>query len=187
MKDLLPKSKSRIISIWKNCKLELVIIVVGILRINLPWHIPDVDQILAGFFDESRCSGVAGFASIVIGIYITVWSIFATSASKINEELLKKRVEGQLFLLIGIGLAEAFITTVWSVFIPSSISHYTDIMALFTALTLISFFKFLILILRITKLNIKYIVQEIDKKNSQCTEVQVKLDEIYQHIVDTER
>ena len=86
--------------------------------------------------------------------------------------------------MIGVGLAEAFITTVWYVFIPSGIPHYTDIMALFAVLTSISFFKFLILILMITKLNIQYIVQEIDMKNTKCTEVQIKVDEIYQRTVD---
>ena len=183
MKNLSSKSKSIISLIWKNCKLELLIVVSGILWINQSWHIPNIGQILAEYFDESRCSGISGFASIIIGIYITVWSIFATSASKINEELLKNRVEGQLFLLIGVDLTAAFITTAWCVFIPSDIPHYTNIMVLFTVLTAISFIKFLILILMITKLNIKYIVQEIDENNAKCTEAQVKLDEIYQHAV----
>lgn len=186
-KGLLSKGKSSISHVWKNCKSEMLIVVLGILWIKFSWHIPNAGQILTGYFNESRCSGISDFASIVIGIYVTVWSIFATSASKINEELLKDRVEGQLFLLIGVGLSEAFITTVWCVFIPSSIPYYIDIMALFTVLTSTSFIRFLILILMITKLNIKYIVQEIDKKNATCTEVQVKLDEIYQHTLDEKK
>ena len=36
----------------------------------------------------------------------------------------------------------------------------------------------------ITKLNIKYIVQEIDAQNALYTDAQVKLDEIYQRIID---
>ena len=36
----------------------------------------------------------------------------------------------------------------------------------------------------ITKLNIKYIVQEIDDQSVVCTETRVKLDEIYQQTVD---
>ena len=39
----------------------------------------------------------------------------------------------------------------------------------------------------ITKLNIKYIVQEIDEQSAKCTEAQVKLDEIYQRTVDGEK
>lgn len=179
---------NRIISfIWKNCKLELLIIMLGILWTNLPWCIPEVAQILENYFAESRCSGIAGVTSVVIGIYITVWSIFATSASKINAKLLKSKVEGQLFFLIGVGLAEAFIATVLCVFVPYDIPYYTKLIALFTILTFVSFVKLIILIMTITKLNIKYIVEEIDEQNAKCTNAQVKLDEIYHRTVNEEK
>lgn len=168
---------------WKNCKLELLIVVLWVLWIKLSCYIPLVNQILKDYFTESRCSGIAGVTSIIIGIYVTVWSIFATSASKINAEILKIKVEGQLFRLIGIGLTEAFVATVMCVLISYKTPYYTEIMALFTTLTSISFIKFVVLILVITKLNIKYIVQEIDEQNAKYTELQVKLDEIYQQTV----
>lgn len=183
----LSKVKSIISFAGKNCKLELLIILLGILWVNLSWRIPGANQTLAGYFSESRYSGIAGFASVVIGIYVTVWSIFATSASKINAELLKNNVEGQLFFLIGVGLAEAFMATILCVFVPCEIPYYTEMMALFTVLTSVSFVKFVILIMMITKLNIKYIVQEIDEQSAKCTEAQVKLDEIYQRTVDGEK
>ena len=181
---LLSKLTAIISLVLKNCKLELLIIVLGILCINLPWDLSGIAKILSGYFEESRCSGIAGVASVIIGIYVTVWSIFATSASKINAELLKNRVEGQLFFLIAIGLGEAFITTVLCVFIPQEIPHYPELIALLTTLTSASFLKFVILIMMITKLNIKFIVQEIDIQNAICTETQIKLDEIYQRTVD---
>ena len=186
-KGLLSKVSYIISFVWKNCKLESLIIVLGILWMNLSWRIPGADQTLADYFSESRYSGIAGFASVIIGIYVTVWSIFATSASKINAELLKNKVEGQLFFLIGVGLAEAFMATILCVFVPCEIPYYTEMMALFTVLTSVSFVKFVILIMMITKLNIKYIVQEIDEQSAKCTEAQVKLDEIYQRTVDGEK
>ena len=186
-KGLLSKVIYIISFVWKNCKLELLIILLGILWMNLSWRIPGADQSLAGYFSESRYSGIVGFASVVIGIYVTVWSIFATSASKINAELLKNKVEGQLFFLIGVGLAEAFMATILCVCVPCEIPYYTEMMALFTVLTSVSFVKFVILIMMITKLNIKYIVQEIDEQSAKCTEAQVKLDEIYQRTVDGEK
>ena len=88
-----------------------------------------------------------------------------------------------MFRLIGIGLTEAFVATVMCVLISYKTPYYTEIMALFTTLTSISFIKFVVLILVITKLNIKYIVQEIDEQNAKYTELQVKLDEIYQQTV----
>ena len=72
-------------------------------------------------------------------------------------------------------------------FVPCEILYYTEMMALFTVLTSVSFVKFVILIMMITKLNIKYIVQEIDEQSAKCTEAQVKLDEIYQRTVDGEQ
>ncbi|MEG0836191.1 MAG: hypothetical protein RR313_10575 [Anaerovoracaceae bacterium] len=96
-KGLLFKICPGITIVLKNYKLESLIIVLGIIWIIQPWPIPALNQMLEDYLVESRCSGIAGFASVVIGIYITVWSIFATSASKINIELLKKKVEGQLF------------------------------------------------------------------------------------------
>lgn len=188
MKDLLSKVAFLIAFVWKNCKLELLIIVAGILWISLSSHISGAHQLLAEYFDESRCSGILGYASVVIGIYVTVWSIFATSASKINEELLKTKVEGQLFFLIGADLIEAFITTVLCVFVPAqALFHFSEMLAILTVLTTVSFIKFVVLVMMITKLNIKYIVQEIDEQNAKCTEARVKLDEVYQRTIDRKK
>lgn len=183
MIGLLSKIRDIISICWKNCKLELIMVIFLILWVNLSWRIPNADQMLKEYFDESRCSGIAGFASIVIGIYVTIWSIFATSVSKINAELLKNKVEGQLFFMIAVGLAESLLTTVLCVFIPSNLPYYSELMAFFTGLVTISFAKFVILVMMITKLNIKYIVQEIDEQNNKWTDAQVKLDELYHRIV----
>ena len=115
-----------------------------------------VREHLKGYFEESRCSGISGIASVIIGIYVTVWSIFATSVSKINFEILKQRIEGQLFFLIAVGIAESFFVTVTCVFIPYDVPHYAEIVMLFTTLTITSFVKFVVIVMTITKLNIKY-------------------------------
>ena len=120
-------------------------------------------------------------------IYVTVWSIFATSVSKINFEILKQRIEGQLFFLIAVGIAESFFVTVTCVFIPYDVPHYAEIVMLFTTLTITSFVKFVVIVMTITKLNIKYIVQEIDSQNEKCTEARVKLDEIYHRTLNKEK
>ena len=184
MRGLLSKGRTIISMVWKNCKSEVMVVILLILWINLSWRIPNANQILKEYFTESRCSGIAGFASIVIGIYVTIWSIFATSVSKINAELLKNKVEGQLFFIIAVGLTESLLTTVLCVFVPSNLPYYPELMAFFTILVTTSFIKFVILVMMITKLNMKYIVQEIDEQNAKCTEAQVKLDEIYQRAID---
>lgn len=184
MKRLSSKAKFVLSSIWKNCKLELLIIIMGILLMSLLNCIPGVHRMLKNYFDDTRCSGILGYTSVIIGIYVTVWSVFATSASKINEELLKSKVEGQLFFLIGVNLIEAFITTVLCAFVPTKAFFlFPEIVTMLIVLNIVSFAKFIVIVMMITKINIKYIVQEIDKQNAKCTEAQVKLDEVYQRVI----
>lgn len=171
----------------KNCKIELSVIALSVFVINFHALPIEISQILKCYFSESRCAGIAGYSSVITGIYVTVWSIFATSASKINEELLKNKVEGQLFFLIAIGIIETFVTTTLSVFIPYSIPQYIEIILLSTILTTISFIKFVLILMRITKLNVRYIVKEIDDQQAKSTEIQVKIDEIYQKTVNKQK
>ena len=95
-----------------------------------------------------------------------------------NEEILKKKIEGQMFFIIAIGLLESFTVTAVCVFIPSGIKYYIELLTISTVLNIVSFIKFIILIMRITKLNISYIVKEIDESNRRYVQTQVKLDDI---------
>lgn len=96
-----------------------------------------------------------------------------------------RKPEGQLFFLIGVDLIEAFITTALCVFVPvKSLLHFSEILALLTLITTVSFVKFVVLVMMITKLNIQYIVKEIDERNAMCTVAQVKLDEVYQRTIN---
>ena len=164
----------------RNCKLEFLIVILSVLWKNFEEYFPEENIRLMEYFTESRCSGIAGVIAVIIGIYVTIWSIFATSVSKINAELLKNKVEGQMFFVIGMGLVEAFVTTILCAFVPREIPNYTGITALFTTLTLVSFVKFVILIMMITKMNITFIVQEIDEQSDKFADIRIKLDEIYE-------
>ena len=181
---LLSKIKAFSANIIRNCKLEFGLALIGMLWIMYEERFPNIQQYVVTYFSESRCSGIAGYTSIVIGIYVTIWSIFATSASKINAELLKKKVEGQLFFVISFGLIEAFIATLLCIFVPATIALYSDLIMISTCMTTVSFVKLIIIVMMVTKLNIGYIVDEIDAQNAQWTETKVKLDEIYHRIVN---
>lgn len=187
MRGLLFKGRAFITLLLQNCKCELLICLSVIIWVNLSLQIPAIYQLMDKYFTESRCSGIAGVASIIIGIYVTIWSIFSTSASKINAELLKNKVEGKLFFVIAIGLMEAFLLTFLCVFVPSIIPYFTELIVFFTILTTVSFVKFVILIMVITNLNMKFIVQEIDEQNSKFMYIQIKLDEIYHRIVESDK
>ena len=184
MRNLLSRICSFLSISMKNCKLELITIVVGIFLVHFSSPCLDITQVLQCYFSEGRCSAIAGYTSVIIGIYATVWSIFSTSVSKINEELLKSKVEGQLFFLIVVGLMESFATTILSIFIPYNALKYVEIMVLATILTTISFAKFIQILMQVTKLNVKFIVQEIDSQQAKSTEMQVKIDEIYHQAIN---
>lgn len=169
----------------RNCKLELSITLLGVLWIISSKNYPTVLQILKKYLSDDRCAGIVSYLTITIGIYVTVWSIFATSAAKINEELLKKKVEGQLFFVIILALFETFISIILVVFIPDVFSIYTNLLLIFILLASISFIKFIILLMRLTKVNIGFIVKEIDEQKQQHTELLVKIDELYQRITKT--
>ena len=119
---------------------------------------------------------------VLIGIYVAVWSIFATSTAKINKEILKIKVEGQLFFVVIIGVLESFIDIVLCIFFPIKFLAYSSLLLLTTVLASVSFIKFAITIFVITKLNIQYVISEIDAQDKEKTEFAVKLDEIYHRL-----
>lgn len=167
-----------------NCKTELVFGISWIIWMSLSSKTPAVTQAMNQYFNDNRCSGIISFLAIVVGIYVTVWSIFSTSAEKISEELLKKKVEGQLFFLIIVGLFESLTAIFVCVFVPNIYIAYADSLFVLVTLSLISFVKFVIILLMITKLNIRYIVEEIDSQKRHDTELLVKIDEIYQRVIE---
>lgn len=169
-------------TIMKNCKLELFLLLTGTLWIVCAEKFPDAQQCINAYFSESRCSNVASYTSITIGIYVTIWSIFATSSSGINIELFKKRIEGQLFFIISVGLIEAFASTFLCVFFPRTTSFYSNLVMVLIILTTVSFVKLIYLVMIITKLNIEQMIKDIDSQNKAKTAALVKLDEIYDHI-----
>ena len=167
-----------------NCKLELLILFWGIAgTIFLQKMQVDVTFIL-NYLTEARCSSVASVASVIIGIYVTIWSIFATSATKLNIEFLTNKLEDQLFFVIGIGILEAFILLIMCVFVPSTFHYYTIFLAVFIMLTIVSFAKCVIMIMSSTKLNIKYIVEEYDEQQKERIEMLTKIDEIYHRVTE---
>lgn len=183
MKGLWYSTKSIASLFQKNCKLELAVILLGVFLIIFSENHPKILQFLEYYFSDSRCSGIVSYLAIAIGIYATVWSVFATSVSKINEQILKEKIEGQLFLVISVGIFESLIAVIFSVFIPSIFSLYTSIFLILATLASVSFIKFMIMLLRITNINMKFIVKEIDEQNRRNTELSTRIDEIYQSII----
>lgn len=187
-------NKAWFLNLKRNCKIETVIVAIGLLWLILiavtlltkKWTFLQLLR-LDVYFTDDRCAGIVSYLSIAIGVYVTVWSIFATSASKLNTELLRDNVEKQLFFVIVIGLVESFITVLLCVFIPNCFVFYARILLILVVLSSISFGKFVIILMQITKLNIKYIVEEIDQQNVEKVELFTKIDEIYKVAIEIKK
>ena len=170
-------------NIKKNCKTELIILMAGILWTVFCNKFPNVRYFWDNYFSENRCAAIASFMGVEVGIYVAIWSILTTSTSRLNSEILKEKIESQLLFVIIVGIVEAFISIFFCVFIPTPFNAYSSLLLLTTLLALVTFVKFLINVLLITKLNIQHIVKEIDEQNSRQTEFSVKLDEVYRRLI----
>ena len=126
-RSLRVKSRNIIEILWLNCKLELLILILGIAGTIFLQIIQADVMFLFNYLTETRCSSIASVASVIIGIYVTIWSIFATSATKLNIEFLTHKLEEQLFFVIGMGIFEAFVLLIVCVFVPSTLYYYTII------------------------------------------------------------
>lgn len=84
------KNRQKIVKIiWVNLKAECLIIVVGIILsaigILLSPYI-NVEKIMQIYFTQDRISGIATFFTIVIGIYVAVLTVIATSEIGISKK-----------------------------------------------------------------------------------------------------
>ena len=172
--------------LMREYKIEILIIVSFFVFISLTHSGKISNNIfseLLNFFTDARCSNILSFFSIVIGIYITIWSIFSTSASKINEEILKAKIDGHLFFIICINIFETLLLIIFLAFIPTSFTIYKYSIVPLCAISSISFIKFIILLIYLTKINIEFIIKDIDESNARDTDIEVKIDEIYNRII----
>lgn len=170
----------------KNCKLEIILILSGTAWVLISKTLPQMPICIVCYLTDDRIAGIVSLFAVLIGIYVTVWSILATSADRLNEELLKEKVEGQLFFVIVVDLLEAFITILYSVFFLNTLFADSNLLMVLIALSLVSFVKFVLMLIRITKLNVKFIIRGIDEKHQKETEIMTKIDEVYQRIIRLE-
>ena len=170
--------------VCKNCKLEFIIIILSILVIFTGLYFTKIEFYLGMYFTESRSSGIVSIAAINIGIYVSIWSIFSTSIAKINQEILKTKSEKDLFLIISVGIIECILTTIWCIFVPNFLRIYNCILLFLVILTCITFFKFIQLIMIMTRVNVNYLIKEIDESNNQKDTMMMQLDEIYNYVLE---
>lgn len=113
------------------------------------------------YFSQDRLDGIVTFFAITIGVYIAVITVLATSEIGISKEMLKKRLDKPLINVIVVGMTENFIATGLGIFAPAN-KLIERLLLIFIITSLISFAKFVVLLVIIFKKNMDQMAKSID-------------------------
>lgn len=133
--------------------------------------------VLKDYLSQTRLDGIASFFAITIGIYIAVITVLATSEIGISRELLRQRLDKRLLYVIIGGMTENLITAGGAIFLP--INQFTKhILVIFVVLSLISFMKFIVLLLEIFKGNMESMAVSMDEEERYRDTIEAYLKKI---------
>lgn len=159
-----------------NFKLELLSVIICLTVYNFPQIVPDF-VVQQGYFSQDRLNGIATFFAITIGVYITVVTVLAISEIGISKEMLKKRLDRPLINVITVGMIENFIATGLGVFAPIN-DVIKKVLLIFIITSLISFGKFIVVLVIIFKKNMNQMAKCIDEEEDYKNQVLYYLHEI---------
>ena len=133
--------------------------------------------VLEDYLSQTRVDGIASFFAITIGIYIAVITVLATSEIGISDRLLKKRLDKRLLYVVIGGMIENLVAAGGAIFLP--INQFTKHMLVISImLSLISFVKFIILLLEIFKGNMESMVVSMDEEEKYRDTIEACLEEL---------
>ena len=169
------KILKKICGFFKNSKLEIGIYIIFII-ILISTYLGKFDFSLT--IEKERRADVISFFSIIIGVYIAVITLIATSIIGITKEILKENLDSQLIDTIIFGMTEAMLAILIIIFIDSTTNLTRVILIAFICNSIISFFKFVIILTLIFKANMNAMAKEIDSKDDYENRILTTLDEI---------
>lgn len=129
------------------------------------------------YFSTDRLGRIASFFSIVIGIYIAVMTILASSITGLTEKVLEKKLDDKLLSVIMLGLCENLLSVSICVFMPIT-TFFCKLLVLFTILALISLIKFIYILALIFKINLNEMARMIDVETKYKNDLLTNLEQI---------
>lgn len=165
----------KICEFLKNSKLEMLVYIIFI-AILISSYLGNFDFSLT--IKTEKRADIISFFSIIIGVYIAVITIIATSIIGITKEILKENLDSQLIDTIIFGMTEAMLAILIIIFIDSTTNLTRVILIAFICNSIISFFKFVIILTLIFKANMNAMAKEIDSKDDYENRILTTLDEI---------
>ena len=163
--EIMNKKVENLVTFMKNIKLELIITILYLIFmiIKSKWSRLNSLINLQEYFSQDRLNGITAFFAITIGVYITVITILATTEIGISRKMLERRLDKPLIDVIMFGIIEDFLTVASATFLLGNIVY--DFLPLFIILSLISFAKFIYLLMLIFKANMEQMAKAIDEKD----------------------
>lgn len=176
------KTSTRNHFLIKNMKLEILITILFIIGCFIFYFSPSITesmkQILSEYYSQSVKDGITSFFSITVGIYIAVVTIIATSVIGISKVILQKKLDGPLLIVIISGMAEGIVSVGLSVFIDSSAILYSWVLSYSVIVLIISFIKFIIILMIIFDANLKLMAKSIDADEKYRSDLLARIESI---------
>ncbi|MDL2219134.1 hypothetical protein LJC04_02180 [Ruminococcaceae bacterium OttesenSCG-928-O06] len=148
----------------------LLIIVLFFVLLAISKNNPQVNcrlKQLTSFFNADRIGLLCGMYSTLIGIYLAIITIIATSFLGITESLLKLHKDRSLIYLMVWGILENVFAICMCILVPDTLLLYGYCMTAIFVLILISLLRFVFLLTRIFLANMDSMAHAIDEKNRQ--------------------
>lgn len=169
---------------YKNSKLEIFSFIGFIIIYIFRWKIEkiiSISKFLEEYFDGDRLSGIADFFAITIGIYIAVITILATSRIGITKEMLIRKLDTSLVNVVIAGMIENLVSVGIAVFVPlNEVTRY--VLIAFLTIAVISFVKFIILLILIFKANMSQMARDIDNEEEYQNSIIIYLEKIDRYL-----
>lgn len=159
----------------KNSKLEIGIYIVFII-ILISSYLGKFDFSLT--IEAEKRADIISFFAIIIGVYIAVITIIATSIIGITKEMLKEKLDTQLIDIIIFGMTETMLTIGTIIFLNPTTELKRIILVALIFNSIVSFLKFTVILTLIFKTNMNAMAEEIDNKDDYENKILSNLDEI---------
>lgn len=164
--------------IWeflKNSKLEIGIYIIFFIILIFS-YLGKFDFSLT--IEAEKRADIISFFAIIIGVYIAVITIIATSIIGITKEMLKEKLDTQLIDTIIFGMTETMLTIGTIIFLNPTTVLKRIVLAALIFNSIISFLKFTVILTLIFKTNMNAMAEEIDNKDDYENKILSNLDEI---------
>lgn len=143
-----------------------------------------IEDVLTLAYSESRLTLIISATAIILGIYIAVISIIATSVLGITEDMIRKGKHEQLLHIVFTGMMVNSVLVFLCVLFDVDTGWKAVIISAFLSISIVSFFKFMWLLFLIFQANFLAMGKSIEEDRRENQELLTILNKIERKIKD---